>query len=962
VGVCTPDIPSEPAEVRDVERPGVVLDFETRNTGGCKLKVAGAWRYAADPATEIITLTFHVAGVDHLWTPALGLCEPLASLVTDPRTVFVSHAGFEQAIWQCIMVERFGFAAIPIERWRDTQAACAYHALPLDLDRGLTALNLPVTKDKKGRALTLSLSRPNRKGFYPENTPEILQRVAEYNRIDVEGTVTLDKALGCLPERERRVWELDQRINQRGLGLDLGFIQAAKAMADRLMVEAIEECRAVTGLSPTQVQALRDWLNENRAELPNMQAATIEAALGTTLPDEVRRVLETRAVVSATSLKKFGSMLACVGSDNRARGLLQYHGATPGRWTGRLLQPQNFPRPTVKIDDPEELIAAVKTGDPEVLRRWGEPVEVLVSSLRYAIAAQDGALFGAGDFETIEARIVLALAGQYDRVEQLANGVDVYRDVAADIFRIDDKSAFLAIDKGDLTPAQFEQRQIGKNCVGADTEILTKRGWITISEVLLNDWLWDGIEWVQHSGLVAKGVQPTINLMGLSITPDHMMFGGEKSFPAAIVVVGGDIIQSLVSATGSKKLPLLDTLMARAEDCSKLLSDAVVEPNLTGFMTTTYEKENLPGVMRALRKNPGIGVNNTKDMLKSYQMMLTVRVFSTGSLPVSTDAITQEIGISNIMVDEESTYLSRGEQIDAPFSITLSPLMGGTGQNWNSIVGTTVGDMSPGTSSSEPADRTWQTGGTWRFCKPISVTWKPVYDLANAGPRQRFLVRAPTGNPLLISNTVLGCGFGLGWKGFRDKYCKGDDKLAQRIINTYRNRWAPKVPRLWYDLERTALRAMQCPGTIATAACGISYRLETKAGLPFLVCRLLNGKKIHYANAQLEMRESAWGKKRPVMTYWAIKEHRWRKIFAWHGHLTENLVQAHARELLVDAMFRFESRGFPVVLTVHDEVVVEHPQITREQVREIMSEPPQWAADLGLPVAVEAWCGKRYRK
>ena len=376
-------------------------------------------------------------------------------------------------------------------------------------------------------------------------------------------------------------------------------------------------------------------------------------------------------MVASTSLKKLDRILACTGADGRARGLLQYHGATPGRWVGRLLQPQNFPRPFVTVEDPEELVAEVKTGDADALRKWGEPVEVLVSGLRHAIAAQGDALLGAGDFETVEARIVLALAGQDDKVALLASGVDVYRDVAANIFGLD-KAAFLAIDKKDLTPEQSEQRQIGKN-------------------------------------------------------------------------------------------------------------------------------------------------------------------------------------------------------------------------------------------------------------------------------------------------TVLGAGFGLGWKGFANKYCKGDDSLAQRIINTYRNEWAPKVPQLWYDLERTAIRAMQNPGAIVTAACGIRYRLEKKAGLPFLVCQLFNGKKFRYANAQLEMRDSNWGK-RPAITYWAIKDHHWRKVIAWHGHLTENVVQALARELLVDGMFRFESRGFPIVLSVHDELIVERPTLTETVVKEIMSERPQWSIDIGLPVVVESWVGRRYKK
>jgi DNA polymerase len=78
--------------------------------------------------------------------------------------------------------------------------------------------------------------------------------------------------------------------------------------------------------------------------------------------------------------------------------------------------------------------------------------------------------------------------------------------------------------------------------------------------------------------------------------------------------------------------------------------------------------------------------------------------------------------------------------------------------------------------------------------------------------------------------------------------------------------------------------------------------------------------------------------------------------------VTENAVQALARELLVDAMFRFEARGFPVVMHCHDEIVVERPDITVALIEEIMAERPQWAAELGVPIAVEAWVGKRYRK
>jgi DNA polymerase len=80
------------------------------------------------------------------------------------------------------------------------------------------------------------------------------------------------------------------------------------------------------------------------------------------------------------------------------------------------------------------------------------------------------------------------------------------------------------------------------------------------------------------------------------------------------------------------------------------------------------------------------------------------------------------------------------------------------------------------------------------------------------------------------------------------------------------------------------------------------------------------------------------------------------------GQLTENVVSALSRELLVHAMFALEAAGLPIVFTVHDEIVVEHPDITKETMQRIMSARPPWAEKLNVPVKAKAWIGKRYRK
>ena len=662
---------------RTTRRSTVFCDFETRNTGGCDLRTVGAWRYAADPATEIVCFGYRVGGVDHSWTPASDSRDPLARLAADPAAAFVCFGGFEAAIWRNVMVERHGFPPIPTQRWIDLRATASCFALPRSLDKALKALGLPIEKDKAGQRLARSLSRLDRKtGAYPELTPAIVERVAEYNRIDIVALQAMrGQGLGRLSAAEQAVWELDQRINARGIAIDVGFVEAAKRIADRQMGEVIAEFAQLTGdISPHQVQKTRAWLKGRGPVLPNLDSETVGDALELAgLPDDVRRVLEIRQITAATSLKKLDAMLACVGADGRARGLLQYHGAATGRWSGQLIQPQNFPRPTLEAAvDPEELAAAVKTGDPERLRCWGKPIDVLVSGLRHALTAADGAMLGTGDFSMIECCVLLALAGQQDKCELIVQGVDVYRDMAATIYGLD-RAAVMAIPEDQLSPEETEQRRIGKN-------------------------------------------------------------------------------------------------------------------------------------------------------------------------------------------------------------------------------------------------------------------------------------------------GVLSSGYGIGAEGFHRRFCRhveGGRELAARIVGVYRHQWAPAVPRLWRDLERAARRAMLHPNTTVAADCGVVYRLTTRIGLRCLVCELINGKLLHYANARIDGCDK-WG--RPRWVYNAYRQGQWRVIEPYGGQLTENAVSALARELLVDRMFALEAEGYPIVFTVHDEIVVEHPDITKETMERIMSERPPWAVKLGVPVRAKAWVGKRYRK
>jgi DNA polymerase len=91
---------------------------------------------------------------------------------------------------------------------------------------------------------------------------------------------------------------------------------------------------------------------------------------------------------------------------------------------------------------------------------------------------------------------------------------------------------------------------------------------------------------------------------------------------------------------------------------------------------------------------------------------------------------------------------------------------------------------------------------------------------------------------------------------------------------------------------------------------------------------------------------------------------QWVTVEAYGGILTENLVQALARDLLVHAMFKCEAENIPVVLTAHDEIVGE-PKInvaSATLLNQIMCDRPPWAVEMQIPVAADCWLGSRYRK
>lgn len=434
----------------------VTLDFETASE--CDLLKRGAWVYAEDISTWIMCTGYKVEEngkpqktivLDERQTAAVN--PELYALAADPEVIFSAHnASFEQAMWTFHMVP-MGYPVLPPERWHDTLAVAAMKALPMGLDALTQALELPVSKDMEGHRLMLRLCKPDLKGGWAHHTRENVERLMQYNVGDVDAQYASYKATLGLGIAERETWVIDQYINQRGIKIDREFIAACIDVLDQVRVPMTQRFIEITGVKPTQREKILNWVNEQGVRLTDMRKETLNAILdpddefdlgdlNEALPYHVHEALTLRRSLASSSVAKLVRMLQCANHDGRVRYTTQYHGGRTGRDAGRLIQIQNYPRGEISDRQgltPEILADAIMTRDVKFIQEiWGPDIfSAIISSLRSCIIAEEGKILVAGDFNLVEAKNLLSMAGQHDRVDQIHSGLDPYNEFGALMFR-----------------------------------------------------------------------------------------------------------------------------------------------------------------------------------------------------------------------------------------------------------------------------------------------------------------------------------------------------------------------------------------------------------------------------------------------------------------------------------------------------------------------------------------------
>lgn len=427
------------------------IDIETYSSvdiAGC-----GLFKYALSPDFEVLLFAYSLDGAPvQIVDLAQGEVIPdvILDALGDPEVIkHAYNAAFE---WFCLSqllgVEEPG---IWVEQWRCSMLHGQYAGYPAGLAALGKALGLPEDKQKMGvgKALIAYFCKPckatksngGRSRNLPHHDPEKWELFKTYCKQDVVTEMENDKRLQSfeVPAEVQRQWELDQRINLRGVAVDMDMADGAIWLGDAVKAKLTDEAKQLTGLdNPNSVSQLVKWLQkETDEDVADLRKDTVSDMLGKELPNEaVRRVLEIRKELGKASVKKYNAIENCVCPDGRVRGLLAFYGANrTGREAGRLVQVQNLPHDVIPFTPlARDLVRGRQLDALQLL--YGSITTPLSALIRTCLVAAPGHRFIDADFSAIEARVIAWLAGEEWVLDVFRTHGKIYEATASQMFNI----------------------------------------------------------------------------------------------------------------------------------------------------------------------------------------------------------------------------------------------------------------------------------------------------------------------------------------------------------------------------------------------------------------------------------------------------------------------------------------------------------------------------------------------
>lgn len=1012
-----------PEAARKLMHTSFHLDYESRSE--VDLDVRGLDNYVKDPTTEIILAAY--AEGDHkvkLWQPHLEpIPNELREALEDPFvTVAAWNASFERAMSK----HKLGIDK-PVSEWVDTMVNARYVSLPGSLDHAGEILKIGANfqKMEEGDRLIRKFCTPAIYGgedtLYGisetkyrdwNSDPEDWELFCEYNKRDVVAERAQHKKLARhpLPFEEQQNWEMDQRINERGLPADLDVARGAKFIADKEMARLRAELKELTNLeNPNSNEQLLVWAKDQGYIFSSLGKAFVARAMAGegSLSDLGRRVLEIRKFTSKSSVHKYSRILDTVSSDGRLRYQFSFMGASrTGRWSGKGsadsdasgVQMQNLSRPAKSVEKRLDLaLELVRKMDYDaILKEFGQPLEVASSVIRSVFCAGEGKKLVICDLSAIENRVLGWLARCPSILRVFADGLDPYIDFATELY---------GKNYEDVTK---EERTNSKpavlGCFGADTLVITDRGWVRIVDVQKTDKLWDGEEWVAHEGVLDQGIKPIIRTYGIDVTPEHEILVGKDWRTAWDVSRNFHYAWAATSlATGSLSRAY-QTI--EADSATNVGVKHVGSSKLSTDKTSNEGKQDpaFPAQMPAFGKKWAAYMNSLMSLVElsaGSQTDITpspldaaekvelrtatggeaLYVNSRVSMTLLRTALPSQTSTKSTIKSTESTMM--GTTRSGTFDSCLPRSIAETKKFINLLNGTDVEcpqsnfgkNTVPGIETEEQSAESSEKDCLRSKSSLTNQNAKVrTYDILNAGPRHRFMIVTLLG-PMIAHN----CGYQLG--GGEEIVNENGDLIktgllgyaaaygvnitqheAERAVALFRSKYK-EVPELWYDLERASTQCLKTsePQTVGP----VTFDLPSKKMLRIL---LPSGRHLHYIEPEIHKQEfTSKGKTytKATLSYMGVnqKTRQWERISTRGGALTENLCQAIARDILVHGMRLAEENGLTVIGHVHDEIISEVFERESDALGRLircMSTPPSWALD--LPLAAAGFESKYYRK
>lgn len=977
------------------------------------LSRVGAARYAEDAQIILWSYAENDAPAkvwDRVSSPQMpaDLKRMWERLFADPDARVVMHNGmnFDRQVFASN-----GFGEIPAEKIIDTMVLAYEHALPGSLEQLCEAFRLDAdhAKDKDGKRLIQIFCKPLPVNYKltratPQTHPAEWERFKNYARLDIEAMRAIYKKLPKwnATAQERRLQALDAVINSRGMCIDLELAKGAVETAARHRTHLAARTRELTGgavSAATQRDALLEYLRaEWGLDLVSATRAEVEKRIAEPgIPEPVKDLLRVRIASTKISVQKFQSVLNAACEDGRLRGCLQFRGASrTGRFSGRIFQPQNLARPTMRNDEIEFAIEATKGGLLDTF--YEDPMPVLSNLLRGLIIAPKGKKLVVADYSNVEGRVLAWLAGEEWKLKAFR---DFDAGVGHDLYKLTYARAF-NVKPETVTKAQ---RQMGK-------VLELGMGYGGGAGAFRTFALAYGIDLHDMADAVKSSISPSIWAEACEWYPKALLGGFTEGMGKEVFLACDSVKRAWRKANAQ--------IVQFWYDMDAGVRQAVIEG----------------GPVR-------VGRHITVDKKGNY---LRVRLPSGRYLVYPSPRIDDD-GISYFGVAQVSRKWARIQSWGGKYCIAKgTPVL--TQEGWRPIEAITA------------ADKVWdgvawvqQSGvvcngqkfcikayGVWMTPDHKVLTTEGWKDAKDHSRFNRVPCRLPdsvalcwdgrkesaVGDPLHLRAAQSSSGDGTYEDGKTRDYRilrmqTGGDHRAEES-NT-RHEQTPRFRGV--ALDETALRGSQAPGIQklrrpgdnSLPGVGALFQgvlgghggyLEKGVGpRPYQQRRGVQPGELSVGNTKSELQQSPANKEGRwkaanavvsrnrnrvnhavlplgarcsegtavcqagrVETVYDLTNCGPRNRFVVLGeegpvivHNCENVTQAAACDLLCEALLNLEAEGYQTVLTVHDEAICEVPDtaaFSAERMEKIMCRLPKWAA--GLPLAAAGFESLRYRK